>query len=865
MGAMMKTDAATLKCLEATATTAPKAAISGATQCLADGCSPSTQVKLMWIRAIAYIKERKIGLALSDLNAACRLANSSGNRRLLAQVLVTKAGTESYNDPVAALATLAEVPNGVGAKLAADVEVQRALLLQRATRPVEAEEALSAALALMTRASAKDRADLRANRGVLRTYQGRFVQAEADFVAALKTYERLGLAVQIAELIHNIAWLDGRRGHLVESLRGFEEAADRYPDDIPEEQRYPDECETYLALGLTAAAHARALKSARWLEQCDDHADAAEVFLIAARAALAGGDFDSAAVAAGDAERLLRGTDRPGWHAEASLLMLEGRIRRDGSSEDEIRELAGLFDRLDRSGLHSSATDALLLLSRAALEHGDLDIAERSLRRCARRHPTAQQQASMLAVRARSASARGAAGSAQRAIAAGARLLETTRRRLGAPELRAHLALHGVELADLDIELALGDGRPASLLRSSERWRAAAMCYPRLRPPDEETLSSKLDELRGLEELAQRHAAKGERDVGLERRLRMVQRDVLRRSRAVGEAGDRPIESISIRRVAPLLAGQDLLVIVEHRGHLYGMTPLAHRSGISSLGSSLDVQLEAVHLRSALNHLLAAPADRSARYEAHVAASASRLGDVLLQPLPPGERPVVLVLPASLAGVPWACLPGLRERPYTISPSLAVWAHLAGLDDSPDGPVVLAAGPGLRHADREVRALTRLHDHPQVFGSRAATPSALLEVLEGTRLAHFACHGMINAANPLLSQLKMTGGPLYVYDLEQLTAPPRLCVVSACHVGFGASRPGDELLGFTSSLLSLGGRSVIAAVQAVPDSTVTASLMVELHRRLIAGDSPARALASVRQRAGGVPNPALAFSCFGVS
>jgi CHAT domain-containing protein len=112
-------------------------------------------------------------------------------------------------------------------------------------------------------------------------------------------------------------------------------------------------------------------------------------------------------------------------------------------------------------------------------------------------------------------------------------------------------------------------------------------------------------------------------------------------------------------------------------------------------------------------------------------------------------------------------------------------------------------------------------------------------------MAHIAAHGTYRADSPLFSSLRLADGPLTVYDLDGLSRPPGLLVLSACDSGVSAVRAGDELMGLSSALLSLGTRSVVAGALVVPDSA-TRPLMIEFHRRLRRGDRPAVALAGAR-------------------
>ncbi|MFD1152563.1 CHAT domain-containing protein, partial [Saccharothrix hoggarensis] len=143
-------------------------------------------------------------------------------------------------------------------------------------------------------------------------------------------------------------------------------------------------------------------------------------------------------------------------------------------------------------------------------------------------------------------------------------------------------------------------------------------------------------------------------------------------------------------------------------------------------------------------------------------------------------------------------------------------------------------------------AVARLAGSASVLVGAAATVDAVASAMDGAPLAHVAAHGSFRADNPLFSALELADGPLTVYDLERLRTPPARVVLSACDSGLSAVRPGDELMGFTAALLGLGTRTLVAPVIPVP-ADVTTPLMVDLHRRLDAGEPPAVALAGAQE------------------
>jgi CHAT domain-containing protein len=213
-------------------------------------------------------------------------------------------------------------------------------------------------------------------------------------------------------------------------------------------------------------------------------------------------------------------------------------------------------------------------------------------------------------------------------------------------------------------------------------------------------------------------------------------------------------------------------------------------------------------------------------------------------------RSLVIVPTGSLHGLPWAILAELHGRPLVVAPSVATWSRLQsrrGARPSSRSKVVLVAGPRLRHATAELGELGRLYRDPVTLAGRQATVAAVMRALDGATVAHLACHGHFRADSPLFSSLELADGPLNAYELQRLRRPPQLIVLSACDLGTSDPRPGDELLGFAAALIGMGTRTIIASVVPVSDAGAK-RLMIALHARLLAGDSPSTALARAQTR-----------------
>ncbi len=229
--------------------------------------------------------------------------------------------------------------------------------------------------------------------------------------------------------------------------------------------------------------------------------------------------------------------------------------------------------------------------------------------------------------------------------------------------------------------------------------------------------------------------------------------------------------------------------------------------------------------------------------------TAPQLQDTLLGPAAAqldDDRPVVIVPPSRLHSIPWALLPVLGDRVFSVAPSAGAWLRAHTAPAPPGRPVTLARGPGLATEGAEVPLIAPLYQRATVLSGGEATASRVLSALDGAWLAHIAAHGSFRADSPLFSSLRMADGPLTVYDFEQLRRAPYWLVLPSCDSGVLAPAGADELLGLVSSLLPLGTAGMVASVAPLNDHA-SVPLMLELHRRLQSGASLAGALCAVRR------------------
>jgi hypothetical protein len=463
----------------------------------------------------------------------------------------------------------------------------------------------------------------------------------------------------------------------------------------------------------------------------------------------------------------------------------------------------------------------------------------------------------------------GRRAAALRALDAGLDVLAANRAALGATELRAGVSAHGEALARLGVDLAVGSGRAAAVLRWAERARTAGL------PPAPVRADGALEEV-----VARLRATTWELEeatFAADGRAARLRRERARLEAAVGAAALRTTPGDRAHAAKPPSAGdlrsvlgdRVLVELVSSGGRLHAVVVDRRGSALRALCPTAEVASEVAHLRFALARVATAGAAASDRERgtAALVLAAGRVADLVLGPLARriGDAPLVVVPTGPLHGLPWGLLPALRGRPVAVAPSAAVWLRAVGRAANPAlAPVALVAGPGLSGAAREVAELTAVHPGAHALRGTKATVAATEAALAGAPLAHVAAHGTFRGDNPRFSSLRLADGPLLVHDLERLPAPPATVVLSACHAAEGVVTAGDEVLGLAGALLAMGSGTVVASVAPVPDGP-SVGWMVRLHRALAAGDPPAEALAATTTE---TPDPAAGaalagFVCYG--
>lgn len=153
-----------------------------------------------------------------------------------------------------------------------------------------------------------------------------------------------------------------------------------------------------------------------------------------------------------------------------------------------------------------------------------------------------------------------------------------------------------------------------------------------------------------------------------------------------------------------------------------------------------------------------------------------------------------------------------------------------------------AVGP-LPDAEAEVRALARLYrgKDQRVYIGAEARESVFKREAGHYRVLHVATHGMLDGASPMFSSLLLaTGGEpdedglLEAREIAGLRLAADVAVLAACDTARGRISTGDGVMGMSWALLIAGCPNAVVS-QWKAESAATARLMVDFHRRLVAG------------------------------
>jgi len=726
---------------------------------------------------------------------------------------------------------------------------------------------LDAAVDLIEHAEPAHASNILLNRGSLQLYRGQLVAARQDLTRSAELAASHGLRVEEFKARHNLGYLEFLAGNLALALKTMDDVL-AIDADVSLGVALLDRARVLLEAGLHRESDDSLLEAAALFRADRLSQELAEVELARAECALLDGEIGAARRLAATARDRFRRRSNDRWRRDAELVLLQADLAAGRPGARLARAALRLAAEFRAAGLDTQARTSQLVAAEALLR---AELAEQARTVAGDAGPVrAADPVSVRLhtrlVRARLSIASRDTPTARREIRTGLAELANHQAQFGSIDLQTASAVHGRQLAELDLSMALTEGKPAAVLAAIERGRATSSRLAPVSAPTDPVAAELLAELRQVVEglrAIQSDAAAAEQTGAQRRRAADLQRAL--RSRSWQAEGSR-----TAPRPAPLgrieaelsRTGSVLVCYFDVGGFLHAVVFSGGRSRIVAIADSTAVSEMVRRVRADLDVLAnGLPQAMHGAVCATLNRSLSRLADILLTPLalPAADR-LVIVPTGVLGALPWTNLTPLAGRSVVVAPSATAWLAASEAAARGGQSVAAVAGPDLARAEEEVRLIGRSWPQAQVFTGARGRRAELVTALSSATVVHVAAHGQHQAENPLFSSLRLADGPLFAYELDHSTRAAEHVVLSACELGQATIRAGDEALGLTSVLLRLGTRSVISGVARVHDD-VAAEVMTEYHAALAAGTDSAQALA---EACAGSDTPA-PFVCFGAA
>ena len=783
-------------------------------------------------------------------------------------------------DVDAALALLAEAEGtaerATAEHLVAAVRGQRGLLLLRLGETDRALRAFSAAVELLGAAKPYDQMTILLNRGVLHLELGSLRPAYEDLASCVRIAEEAGDRQLEFKARHNLAYVDFLAGNLPHALAVMAKAARDKPGNL-----HPvallDRARVLREGGLVRDADVVLAEASDVFARSKLFQDLGETELVRAECALVDADPDRARRLATAAMRRFSKRHNVLWQRRAELLVLQATraVVGDAVGPRMVRALtkvahdaSELSGACEVEGRRDLARRAALLAAEARLAAGEA--APSVVARLNSRDPMSVRLQTR-EVRARLALAAGDERASAREVRRGIAELGSYQSRFGSLELRTASAVHGVNLARLDLDLALRSGRASAVLSSVERTRAISTRLAAVRRPVDEATATLLAELRRTEEEARALEGDVAASGALERlRSRAAELQRLVRARAWEREGAASVSGavtgLGELRSALREDGFAFVSYARQGRRWFAIRVTGRGAEMVSLSEADHVDELVRRVRADLDALAMPRLPGALRVS--VARSLEvgliRLDETLVGPLRVDGSPLVVSASGPLVVLPWSLLPSRSGLPVMFASSATAWMKARAAARPRRAPrVTVVAGPGLHRAEDEAVRVQRAWGGSGLLRGEAATTGGVGTALAAADVVHVAAHGTHQQESPLFSSVRLADGPFYAYEIDAEDVVAGCVVLSSCEAGLRTVGPGDEGLGLTSVLLHLGAQSVLAGVARVSDDSAV-GVMELVHRAMAGGVDSATALAMAQAECTDPHAPA-PFVCFGAT
>ncbi|MEP7112177.1 MAG: CHAT domain-containing protein [Ilumatobacteraceae bacterium] len=819
-------------------------------------------------RALRMLGE--IELAGDALEEAVSAAQQAGDDELAADAHLALAGVMSIAGRSTSAFIHLDHADRLGSEELRGIAVlQRALVCRDVGRFDEALRLFADAIPRLRRESRwLDLARVLANRASIRARRGDVDAAIGDYEEAERLYLSVDQEFAALQARHDLAWTLANVGDLPRALQLFDDVTKSFID-LGHDASLPllSRAEALLMGGLSADALAFSQDAARRLDAEGNRSAAAEALVAVAEAGRLEGDFATALDAAQRAQEWFAANQSVGWARTAELEAMRSQFERGGLDSPAVARLEEIAETLCKAGDVRSEIHARCLAALASCDDHQLGRAAKQAGLAARAASRSRSLQTRLASRHAVATVRLAQGDldgARRELRKALVTLDEARQLRGVGDVGTAVLTQARSITRLAGRMATRETQPMRALAWMERARLAGwVSHPALVPASDEATADfsglrmiasdlRRAELAGepTEELRRRHAAleQSMRAEWLKRGTEGTSANAVPPlSELKGLLGDCQIVSI----VSTGTSSSDRLAAVTVDRRRATSVVLSDPTFVAALAQRADVALRG------LANKASAPQIAAARQRAFAAAVES-LDTALLAPLRIEAGHVVLVVPAELYAIPWAAMSSLKGRSFTLAPSVRWWMGGVSTPSSPPRSALVVAGPRLSEAQSEARSVAACHRRSTLLTDATATTANVRMSMPRHDVVHLVAHGRFRHDNPLWSTIELADGQLTVYELQQLATVPATVILASCDSGIGGDRGGAQLQGLAGTLLSMGARTVVAAVGALPDTAETREAMVALHRDLVDGLAPSESLARQRVAANDAFSPTVA-------
>jgi CHAT domain-containing protein/predicted negative regulator of RcsB-dependent stress response len=766
---------------------------------------PAAECEATSIVARAYFELGQLDRAAAEIRSALALARRSGAGQLELRVAMSASAILADAGHLdEALAMLDAVEHHPDLHSPGRVATQRAYVLHQSGELASALEHADRAEPLL-RASNDDLGWLRllVLRGLIRLQQGRFREAEDDFLAADDLAAALDQVAMRAGIAANLGVLYGRSRRILDALAQFD-AANELHREAGEPGRMVavtniDRAEVLMHAGLVVESVEAAAEAVQLVVSSGNRVVLGDALLLLARAQLAAGSARSAQRTAAGALDLLESSGRAQMVAHARAVAMHAVLSSVGdvtAVREALSDAGRLAEELNATGWQQLAGELRLSRMRAGYRHGlvteiatDVDDLRLGAFSAQRDTALAGWYAEAIAH-----SVDGDRGRALSACRSGLELLDDIVAEAPTLEQRSAAMRLGNDLSQLTIEIAIELDDADSVLAAAEGTRARAL----------------------HEELAEQ-----------------------RRHRPLTESGAAQLR----RELSVRLGDRTLVEWVVARDTVWAVVFDAAGSRLIEVGCARAITRARDRVLVWLDLAATEPDASSVR----AMRAATLLDDLLIAPLELRADSGVLLVPVDLLhGIPWSGLPSFAGRPISLAPNAQMWLEADRRASGTVRSVGLAVGPDVDNAEIERSAVERTYPRAAVAGGAGSTAATVRLMFAGLDLVHLAAHGRFRSDHPLLSTVRLSDGDATLYDVVPERVRSRLVVLSSCEGGAQGTADGSEVLGLSAVMLARGAAAVLAPLTVVRDLEC-ADFVAEVHAAL--NDEPfACAVAAVRQR-----------------